>query len=555
MPHRQSNQVQVQAGVGFHIHIPSDMQNVVNAQPTLPAILESANKFMRRNKPPLNQQQVQALLPSAEIDALWTQQDELDLRRSWDADPLKPHVLDSRGNKQMAPLLRYTLRFMGIPAEEIVGPRFNLACDTSSNQTINIIGAGGREIPHPHWSARFCEKLNHLVSHPMWLSQPGALATCLQYVVKCRTNDQRRMSWPSQNYTDHKFLDIFQDVNSTFQDGTMSVVELHDEVERRMNGIPSPYSRLFRTIEDVACGSEDDPLRQSGGDDSGLDIGTYLVNTEDLSALIAALDMQVDVHGFHIHRPADYTAVAAKTAKKSYDLPRAKEIAAVRERVLLGIRRFEARAAKIAAQPHPHPHSQPQPGQDNLTAVPVVNVPLNMRTQTAAEADRLSARREEPPDSDDLFAGEVGAGSNHSPAPLREGPDDDDDDDDAVGDYDAVGDDDDDVYVDVDDCGGINDDDRMDISVDALTHYPSPHGGRSEDFGNLTSKTPKPKPVPKPIIPGLDMAGLNKSPVHEQAVQIVRSLHFDRQSYGTIAIGGQYAAKGWNVLRYSERKS
>ncbi|KAK6956029.1 hypothetical protein Daesc_003676 [Daldinia eschscholtzii] len=516
MARRKSNQVQVQAGFDFHFNIPSDLQNVV-----------------------------QALLPSAEIDALWTQQDELDLRRSWDADPLKPHVLDSRGNKQTAPLLRYTLRFMDIPAEEIVGPRFNLACDTSSNQTISIVSAGGREVPHPHWSARFCEKLAHLVSHPMWLSQPGALATCLQYVVKCRTNDQRRMSWPSQNYTDHKFLDIFQVVNSTFQDGTMSVVELHDEVERRMNGIPSPYSRLFRTIEDVACGSEDDPLRQPG--DSGLDIGTYLVNTEDLSALIEALDAQIDVHGFHIHRPAEYTAVAAKAAKKSYDLPRANDIAAVRERVLLGIRRFEARAAKIAAQPHPYPH--PHPGQDNLTAAPVVNVPLNMRTQTAAEAECLSARREEPPDSDDPFAEEVGAGagvgvgvgaeegSNHSPASLRQRPD-----------VDVDDDDDGDVYVDVGDCGGIDDDDCMDISADAITDYPSPHGGRSE---NLTSKTPKPKPAPKPTIPGLDMAGLNKSPVYEQEVQVARSLHFDRQSYGTIAIGGQYqyAAKGWNVLR------
>ncbi|KAI4860374.1 hypothetical protein F4820DRAFT_465775 [Hypoxylon rubiginosum] len=336
--------------------VPNDVQKIANEQPELPTMLKEARKFIRRNKPALKPEDLQRMLPKGDTDATWTAQDEQDLQQTWDNDPLKPHLLAERGNKHLAPLWRYTMRFMGMPVEEIVGPKFNLTYDNSTNEIIDI---NGEEVHHPHWSAKFCEKLLQLASHPMWLEQPGAMAVCMQYVVKCRTNDQRQMRWPKENHTSDKFFDVFQSVNETFQDGTKPVKKLHDEVDQRM-GIPSPYSRLFKTIETLAFRPATGPLRAPAAIDS--DVGTYAVSTEDLTRLMKALDQQTDAHGLPLHRQTTFTAAAAKAAKKSYDLPRAADLASAREQVLLGIRREQAKAARLAAQPAPQNQiDQPQP--------------------------------------------------------------------------------------------------------------------------------------------------------------------------------------------------
>ncbi|KAI2784204.1 hypothetical protein F4815DRAFT_457250 [Daldinia loculata] len=527
---RQRNQ---QAEEDFHV--PGDMQKVADDQPALPTILKSAHDFMHRNRPPLTAQQIQALLPSAQIDATWTQQDELALQQAWDNDPLKPHLLDSRGNKHLAPLWRYTLRFMGTTVEEIIGPRFNLAYDTSSNR---MIQAGGQETRHPHWSSKFCEKLTQLVSHPIWLSQPGAMAVCLQYVVKCRTNDQRQMSWPKENYTDNKFLDVFQTVNHTFQSGAMTVTELHDEVERRMNGIPSQYSRLFRTIEDMVFNPQVGPLRAPGN--AGPDVGTYLVTTGDLSTLIEALGRQVDIHGLPIYRPAAYTAVAAKAAKKSYDLPRESDLGAARERSILGVRRYQAKAAKIAAQQPPPP---PQPGQ-SIPVVPAAgnNAKSHVGTQTAEHwpgqsipvvpaagnnaKSHIGTQTTEPwpvqsprADSEESFY-------NHfEPASANANP--------RIG---AIDENSDAQVPAIDDMEmddmGMDDMGMDDMGIDDSI-YPS---------GD--EHTPDP---PGPTIPGLDMNELVASEV-DLPITLPRRFYTEAITYGTI---GEINDEAWTTLRSS----
>ncbi|KAI1778707.1 hypothetical protein F4818DRAFT_456443 [Hypoxylon cercidicola] len=343
------------------LEIPADVQKIAASQPELPTIIKEARKLIKRKKPALTAQQLQEMLPRGDIDATWTAQDEQDLQQAWDNDPLKPYLLDERGNKHLQPLWRYTMRFMGMPVEEIIGPKFNLAYDNSSNEMIDI---NGREVHHPNWSAKFCEKLLHLASHPMWLEQPGAMTTCIQYVVKCRTNDQRQMRWPKENNTSDKFFDVFQSVNDTFQDGTKTVVELRKEVNRRLR-VPSLYSRLFATVETLAFRAMAGPLRAPAAVHSN--VGMYAVSTEDLTRLMKALDQQTDTHGLPLHRPTVFTAAAAKAAKKSYDLPRASDLANARERVLLGIRRDQAKAAKLAAQPGPQqqPVGEPQSGDQS----------------------------------------------------------------------------------------------------------------------------------------------------------------------------------------------
>lgn len=251
----------------------------MDAQPSVLDQLRSTGEYLKQHKPPLTQGQVQAMLPTYQADADWTDQNELQLRQSWDNDPLKPYILDSSTtNRYMAPLWRFTARFMGTPVEDIIGPQFNLAYDNSSNALLPI---GDQEFRNPNWSTQFCDKLGQLVAHPLWMGHPGAMAICLQYVVKCRTNNQRQMSWPKVTYTSDKFLDLFQNVNRTFQDGTKTVGELRTEASRRMHGIPSRYS-LFHTIEERNIRPGVEPIRGPAG--VGSDVGTYAIATVCLAA-------------------------------------------------------------------------------------------------------------------------------------------------------------------------------------------------------------------------------------------------------------------------------
>ncbi|KAI1469057.1 uncharacterized protein F4812DRAFT_458582 [Daldinia caldariorum] len=153
----------------------------------------------------------------------------------------------------------------------------------------------------------------------------------------------RSMSWPKESYTDHKFVDIFQTVSGAFQNGAMDVIELHSKVDRRTNGTPSAYSRLFRTTEDKASNPEAGPLRELGN--AGSAVGTY-----------------------------------------------------AREKALLGVRRYEAKAAQIAA---PQPPPQPQLDQDN-PAIPAA-AGNNAMSHIGNQATEPWPTQREQPELDDNF--------------------------------------------------------------------------------------------------------------------------------------------------------
>ncbi|RYP57833.1 hypothetical protein DL770_010575 [Monosporascus sp. CRB-9-2] len=298
--------------------LPRDFQRVLDSQKGYPALLADAKKWMTQHKPSLKKQELDALLPRSVYEAAWTALDDLHVRQAWQSDPMRPFMLERRSNTLMPPLWRYVPRFYGRFVEEIIGPEFDLAVDDSGN---TVIVVAGQERRHPYWSDEFCRKMMQLLTHQMWLEQPGALAVCLQYVVRCRTNDQRRMVWPRQNYTADKFFDVYQRVMRTSQDGTLTVVQVHNEVARQM-GVPSPYSRLFRTVEKS---SFRDSVTSLQGQLAAPSVGTYTIATSDLTTLVKALDSQVDQHGLPLYRPAQLTAAAvkaAKAAKASYDLPR-----------------------------------------------------------------------------------------------------------------------------------------------------------------------------------------------------------------------------------------
>ncbi|KAI0473321.1 hypothetical protein GGR56DRAFT_654124 [Xylariaceae sp. FL0804] len=338
-----------------------DPDKVLENEPALEDVLNAAKKHMKRSHPPLTEQQLEDRLPPRPHPDS-NDPEEAALSAEWNNDPLKRYMLESGGNTRIAMLWRYPLRFMDTFVEEIIGPRYDLAYNNDTNQEITI--GEDQRVRHPYWAQEFCRKLFDLLTHPTWMGQPGALAVALQYVVKCRTNDQRRFRWPRENYTTDKFVDVLQDVHELVQDGTKTVVDLRKEAERRV-AIPSPVSRLFRRIEAIAFDPNAGPLLQAPGPD----LPAYRVSTADLTSLIGALDSQVDVHGLPLHRRTATTASMVTAAKHSYDLPKTKMLEMCRERVLLSIRREEAAARKLGLR-HPSHRvpSPPRPSTDPSSA-------------------------------------------------------------------------------------------------------------------------------------------------------------------------------------------
>ncbi|KAI2601739.1 hypothetical protein GGR54DRAFT_627191 [Hypoxylon sp. NC1633] len=195
--------------------------------------------------------------------------------------------------------------------QETLGRRFNLVYDGSYDRQMLV---GDRTMAHPHYLAKFCENLSKLASHQAWLAQPGAMAVCLQYVVKCRTNDQRQIPWPKENHTTDKFFDVFHVVTDTFQNGTMTITKLHDEVERQMK-ISSPYSRIFRTIENLAFDDSIRPLRTRENLDD-----PYIITTEDVMCLLKALDQGTNVHSLPPYHQAGFFLAAPSPCPPSSKL-------------------------------------------------------------------------------------------------------------------------------------------------------------------------------------------------------------------------------------------
>ncbi|KAI0473325.1 hypothetical protein GGR56DRAFT_698344 [Xylariaceae sp. FL0804] len=332
-----------------------ELEKLMQNEPEIEDVLAAATAHMNDAHPPLTDKQLEDRLPPRpnpnSDDA-----EEASTSIAWNNDPMKKHLL-AGSNRSLAMLWRHTLRFMDIFVEELIGPRFDLEYDNEANKRITV---GGQSVHHPNWSQGFCEKLHELVSHPTWMGQPGPLAVALQYVVKCRTNDQRRSRWPRENYTTDMFVGELQNVHETFQDGTKTVAELHDEAVRRLGTIPSPVSRLFRCIEDRVLDVDVEPLRGNPASPPA-----YLVATLDLTRLIQALDDQVDAYGLPLHRRTATTAMMVTAAKHSYDLPKTNGLEMCRERVLLALRRDKLRARRMGLRhpSHQAPPQQPPPSR------------------------------------------------------------------------------------------------------------------------------------------------------------------------------------------------
>lgn len=330
--------------------------------------LKTGQQWFKDNKPPLSKDELRALLPANPVttfDENYTQEDEEQVQREWRDDPLRQYMMEKGGNNQMVKLWKTMVRLWGTFPEYVIGPMHNLGYDAAKNN-IKVVEIDGRTYPHPYWSKSFCGDLANLIPHPFWLGQPDDLPVCLQYIVRCRTNDQRKGRWPETNPTDWRFLDYFAEVAESFQDGTRTMVELHRETDRRLGGRPSLASRLFHEIEKLSFNPAIQPLRSNVSPTTDI----YLVIGADLQHLQKALD-NISFNGvnYFLQGGSSLYGACLKNMRKGHDVPDERELEEFREPVLIEVRRQRLRVEKARANAVKSPQQQQQQ-EEGLLAGP-----------------------------------------------------------------------------------------------------------------------------------------------------------------------------------------
>ncbi|KAK7984580.1 hypothetical protein PG989_011982 [Apiospora arundinis] len=319
-------------------------KDIAASEDLLKQAVQHANKHLGKTTPALDQTALDAIVAAPAVEGAWQAQTRETVAQDWQDDPLRPHLLNVSNDTYMHGLVKYTTRFYKAMPEDIVGEERNLAYDVDQNERTITINGQARK--HPAWPKHFSGHFREVLSHGIWQGQAGAVAICFQYVVKCRRNDQRQMTWPLENPTSDEFFDVFAAVSQANQTGELSVVELHDQVLQRMNGIPSPWSRLFREIENVAFNGKVEPER--GDPLPAGQVGMYHLRTEDISLLIKALDNIKDAHGMPVYRKVAFSNRASTAAIASNDLPTKNNLSQLRDASFQSRRQRLSKAAVLS---------------------------------------------------------------------------------------------------------------------------------------------------------------------------------------------------------------
>ncbi|KAK8109366.1 hypothetical protein PG999_007503 [Apiospora kogelbergensis] len=153
---------------------------------SLKIAIAAAHEVVHSKYPPLTDEDIEDLVRPPTPDANWTPADLAASLADWQADPMKPYLVNVGGNNNLAPLWRHTTRFFGKFPEKIIGEDNDLEYDASGNTAVEI---NGQSVLKPNRSASFAKPLLTILAHDIWQDSPDTAAICLQYVIKCRNND------------------------------------------------------------------------------------------------------------------------------------------------------------------------------------------------------------------------------------------------------------------------------------------------------------------------------------------------------------------------------
>ncbi|KAJ6446816.1 oxysterol-binding protein [Purpureocillium lavendulum] len=230
------------------------------------------------------------------FDAFWTKENEAKFMEQWnDSDEKRRIQTVEIRNAPLHRLWKSCVRLMRCSPFAIISPRDHMQYEPDKGVFSNDKELLGYDdaVDDNHdsdsdaysvtvWSKDFCDRLDVLVSHPMWGGSPDFIKIAIQYAVACRTADLRRWEMPATQACPHmqRLAAVFKHRSS----GT--VQELYEKVAKESKTESGQPTLEFQFLGHL--GSSIKTSRRTSG--WGFDKIDFKVRTVDLGNVVLAIN-------------------------------------------------------------------------------------------------------------------------------------------------------------------------------------------------------------------------------------------------------------------------
>ncbi|KAK4224893.1 hypothetical protein QBC38DRAFT_283301 [Podospora fimiseda] len=233
-----------------------------------------------------------SMLPTPQIDAVWTNEHELRLQRDWKNHTLRKALLHTRshqfaGHALQQPAVAHEERtlwentcfYFGCPPSDIISTqhRMMVTPDKVHNhrRTVPKVEGRGAVVQSILWGFVFCQNLNDILLHPIWEGRPALLREAIKYTVVCVSVDDPRHESPL---------------------AAVARVECpssrrHEDLDTGPPWQPSQMQLLYQAIDLVAktqVHRDGKDKKEMAGSDNNKNV--YLVRASDIAVLTTALE-------------------------------------------------------------------------------------------------------------------------------------------------------------------------------------------------------------------------------------------------------------------------
>ncbi|KAM0510713.1 hypothetical protein ACHAP9_007348 [Verticillium nonalfalfae] len=280
----------------------------------------------RREAPPnITIGELHSLL-AATFGDQWTQEEEDELDRAMNDDPVVVALLDPSTGRHggIGGLWKATLYSMRETPDRLMSAPLRVS--TRQHKALPRHG----NMRNPNMNQMYCTHLIVLVSHPIWERDIRALRQTIAFAVACHTKDQR--PWKFETMVGGSVLAEFGR-QAAASDGSQTMASLFRQISNGAAGEKPPLVLLM----DELAGDGDDDVEEGDFDDDEAEV-EYEVQLRHLASVIKSLDTLVP----RFKPTAHYERLACK-ARSERHIPSIKtQLPDVRRRSLLRERRLAA---------------------------------------------------------------------------------------------------------------------------------------------------------------------------------------------------------------------
>ncbi|OTB08559.1 hypothetical protein M426DRAFT_7872 [Hypoxylon sp. CI-4A] len=250
--------------------------------------VRDTGEWIKAKRPLVNLGEVEARLPVAEIDVIWTQEKEDELNQRFATDPAHLYLVEDGGHpgEKLYTLWRKAIQLRRVFPTDIIGAKEYLQYGT-------LVESNDTWIVDPNWSRPFCEALDLLIIGSPCEDDMPLLALFIRYAVACRINDRRQV--PVGDDPWRPFLQFMQE-GMRRSEGSLSLPEIGRDARRDWTrlGRTLPWeARVMHEIERLAFHQGVPPFNS----DESEPFQPYSVIKEDLETAKKALNSIKDMGG------------------------------------------------------------------------------------------------------------------------------------------------------------------------------------------------------------------------------------------------------------------